>query len=176
MHRLIPASVRALLPLCGAENDHEALGACRGIGRKLQAAGLDWHDLAAAIPVANCVGADTIVPAPEQGGVRHRGFSRRREDLGGAAQFEFSRRREKPFGAERIRPFDTYAWKRAYTPAQESEHRARVRFCQSRPWRLTPWEREFLDNLARLHGNLSIRQGDRLAALTDRLDQEARRA
>ncbi len=35
------------------------------------------------------------------------------------------------------RPFDAYAWKRAYTPRQEAEHRARVRFCQERPGRLT---------------------------------------
>lgn len=150
--RPIPESVRVLLPLCGAENDHEALGACRGIGRKLQAAGLDWHALAAAIPTG---GPDV-------------------NDLGGAAHFEFSRRREKPCASARIRPFDAYAWKRAYTPRQESENRARVRFCQDRAWRLNEWERSFLNNVARLHGNLSIKQADRLAVMTDRLDMEAR--
>jgi hypothetical protein len=51
-----------------------------------------------------------------------------------------------------------------------------VRFCQGQAWRLTAWEREFVNNVARLHGNLSIKQGDRLAAMTDRLDMEARRA
>lgn len=144
----IPASVRALLPLCGAENDHEALGACRGIGRKLRAAGLDWHALADAIPTG---------------------------EPRGAARFEFSRCPEKPFGAERIRPFDACAWKRAYTPRQEAEHRARVRFCQDRAWRLTAWERQFVNSVSKLHGNLSIRQGDCLAAMTDRLDMEVRR-
>ncbi|MCJ2093122.1 hypothetical protein MKK67_11530 [Methylobacterium sp. J-072] len=164
MPRPIPASVRTLLPLCGAENDHEALGACRGVGRKLQAAGLDWHDLAAAIPINRAELSE------------RRDMSRQRDNLGAGAQSEFSRRREKPTGAGWIRPFNTYAFRRIYTPRQEAEHRARVRFCQSRPWHLTEWERGFLDNLARLHGNLSIRQGDRLAALTDRLEQEARRA
>lgn len=164
MPRPIPASVRTLLPLCGAENDHEALGACRGVGRKLQAAGLDWHDLAAAIPAGETVD-----------NVHSNGLSRRRDNLGGAAQFEFSRRREKPTGAGWIRPFDTYAWKRAFTPRQEEEHRARIRFCQDQAWRLTEWERGFLDNVARLHGNLSIRQADKLAVMTDRLDMEMRR-
>ncbi|PJI54225.1 hypothetical protein CTI14_18085, partial [Methylobacterium radiotolerans] len=60
-----------------------------------------------------------------------------------------------------------YRWRRAYTPRQEAQHRDRVRFCQSRPWQLTAWERSFVTGIARLHGNLSIRQGDRLAALTD---------
>ncbi|XYD12630.1 hypothetical protein R1A27_34360 (plasmid) [Methylobacterium sp. NMS12] len=169
--RPIPASVRTLLPLCGAENDHEALGACRGVGRKLQAAGLDWHALAAAIPAAERVGVDTIVPPAGQAD----GFSRQREDLGGAAQFGFSRRPENPSASARIRPFDAYAWKRAYTPRQEAEHRARVRFCQDRAWRLTAWERQFVNSVSKLHGNLSIRQGDCLTTMTDRLDMEARR-
>lgn len=147
MPRPIPSSVRALLPLCGAENDHEAIGACRGISRKLSAAGLDWHDLAAAIPTS-----ETVVV----------------EDL--------SRRRDSSCAGARIRPFDAYAWKRAYTPRQESEHRARIRFCQSRPWSFSARERTFLADIAKLHGNLTIRQGDWLAALADRLDQELRTA
>ncbi|WP_267359515.1 MULTISPECIES: hypothetical protein [unclassified Methylobacterium] len=75
-----------------------------------------------------------------------------------------------------IGPFGIYAWKRAYTPRQDSENRARVRFCQDRAWRLNEWERGFLNNVARLHGNLTIRQGDRLAVLTDRLEMEGRSA
>lgn len=70
------------------------------------------------------------------------------------------------------RPFDAYAWKRAYTPRQEQEHRARVRFCESRPGRLSAWERSFVANIARLHGNLSIKQGDRLAVIVDRIEKE----
>ena len=144
----IPTKVRAILPLCGSEIDGEALGACRAVGRVLNAAGLDFRDLAAAIPIDEPV-------------VGHERSSRRRED---------------PVGANRIRPFDVYSWRRAYTPTQEAENRARVRFCQDRAWRLNDWERGFLNNVACLHGNLSIKQGDRLAAMTDRLDMEARRA
>lgn len=150
MPRPIPTSVRALLPLCGAENDHEALGACRGVGRKLRAAGLDWNDLAAAIPTGETVHI-----------VHDVGLSRRRDNSGGAS---------------RIRPFETYSWRHAYTPRQESEHRARIRFCQSRPWCFSARERTFLADIAKLHGNLTIRQGDWLSALTDRLDQELRTA
>lgn len=154
--RPIPESVRALLPLCGASNDYEALGACRGIGRKLQAAGLDWHALAAAIPAADRSAGGTFVSAPTQS--------------------EFSRRREKATAGGWIRPFDACAWKRAYTPRQEGEHRSRIRFCLSRPWCFSARERAFLADIARLHGNLTIRQGDWLSALTDRLDRELRTA
>ena len=142
--RPIPTSVRALLPLCGAENDHEALGACRGIGRKLQAAGLDWHALAAAIPVGDVI--DNNV------------------------------NNDKAGDTSQIRPFDAYAWKRAYTPKQEVEHRKRIQFCLSRPWCFSAKERAFLSGIEKLRGNLTIRQGDWLAALTDRLDQELRTA
>jgi hypothetical protein len=69
-----------------------------------------------------------------------------------------------------------YGWRRAYTPRQEQEHRARVRFCQNRAHRLTEWDRKFVGDVARLHGNLSICQGDRLAGLVDRLDREGRHA
>jgi len=72
------------------------------------------------------------------------------------------------------RPFDVYAWRRAFTPRQEAEHRARVRFCQERPSRLTAWERNFVSNVARLHGNLTIKQGDRLAVIVDRIEKETR--
>lgn len=161
MHRPIPASVRALLPLCGSENDHEALGACRGIDRKLQAAGLDWHALAAAIPTADFLASEKIVPAPGQAD---------------GERTEFSRWREKPCAGTRIRPFDAYAWKRAYTPKQEVEHRKRVHFCLSRPWCFSAKERAFLSDIEKLRGNLTIRQGDWLAALTDRLDRELRPA
>lgn len=74
------------------------------------------------------------------------------------------------------RPFDAYAWRRAFTPKQERDHRANIRFCENRIHRLTDWERGFIANIARLHGNLSIRQGDRLAAIVDRIGWEARHA
>lgn len=63
---------------------------------------------------------------------------------------------------------------RAYTPRQEQEHRARVRFCQNYPGRLTEWERGFVASVARLHGNLSIRQGDRLAVIVDLIERKGR--
>jgi len=75
-----------------------------------------------------------------------------------------------------VRPFDAYAWRRAYTPRQEQDHRAHVRFCQNHIGRLTPWEVGFVQSLARLYGNLSIRQGDRLAGIVDRIGREARHA
>lgn len=75
-----------------------------------------------------------------------------------------------------VPPFDVYAWRRAYTPRQEAEHRVWVRFCQSRPHGLTSWERHFINSVARLRGNLSIRQGDRLAVIVDRIEREARHA
>ena len=143
----IPPIIRRLVPVLGSPVDGEALGACRAIGRVLTRSGLGFTELANAIPTGETKRADVTLGRPAPS------------------------RRTGP-----TRPRDVYALHRTYTPRQEAQHRARVVFCQSQPWRLTSWEREFLDNIARLHGNLSIRQGDRLAALTDRLDQEARRA
>ena len=147
---LIPMKVRAILPLCGSAIDGEALGACRAVGRVLDAAGLDFRDLAAAIPIGESA-AD-----PDQS----------------------SRRREKPCGAARFRgpipPFNVYSWRRAYTPSQEAQNRRQVAYCQGQRWRLSPRERSFIDNIARLHGNLSVRQGDWLAVLTDRLENVGR--
>ncbi|MCJ2018024.1 hypothetical protein MKK84_11395 [Methylobacterium sp. E-065] len=137
------------------------MAAARAIGRVLDRAGLGFTDLAAAIQTADFLAGEKIVPAPEQADVR---------------PDEFSRRREKRCAGAPIPPFNVYAFRRAYTPRQEAEHRARVAFCRSRPWDLTEWERGFLNNVARLHGNLSIRQADKLAVMTDRLDMEVRRA
>ncbi|WP_342111821.1 hypothetical protein, partial [Methylobacterium sp. SI9] len=105
-------------------------------------------------------------------------LSRRRDNSGGTSRSEFSRqrescrRRQEPCAGARIRPFDAYAWKRAYTPRQEVEHRKRVQFCLSRPWCFSAKERAFLSDIEKLRGNLTIRQGDWLAALTDRLERE----
>ena len=145
----IPDKVRRIIPTLGSPVDGEALGAARAIGRVLESAGLGFCDLAAAIPAGPRPSRITQpMPAAPRPGSR----------------------------AGPIPPFNLYAFRRAYTPRQEAQHRERVAFCQSRPWKLSPWEREFLENVARLHGNLTIRQGDRLAALTDRLEQEERRA
>ena len=148
--RPIPSMVRRIVPSLGSSVDGEALAAARAIGRALGRDGLDFHDLANAIPAGETK-SDNVT-------LEHPGHWR------GAA----------PRGP--IPPFDVYSWRRAYTPKQEAEHRARVQFCQERTSLLTDWERGFLNNIARLRGNLSIKQGDRLAAMTDRLDQEARRA
>ncbi len=145
--RPIPDKVRKLVPLLGSSSDGEALGAARAIGRVLNRGGQGFTDLAAAIPQA-----------------------------GRSRNAKAARPTVQRFSAATIPEFGAYRWRRAYTPRQEAEHRARVRFCQDRPWRLTSWERRFLSNIARLHGNLSIRQGDHLAALTDRLEHEERRA
>lgn len=148
MPRFIPSKAVRLIPMLGSPADHEALAAVRALGRVLDGAGLGFTDLAAAISAED---TDT-----EQGAL-----SRRPDNLGAGAQ---------------IRPFDVYAWRRAYTPRQEQEHRSRVRYCQNRAHRLTEWERGFVNNVARLHGNLSIRQGDRLAVIVDRIGREARHA
>lgn len=148
--RPIPQKVIRLVPMLGSPADHEALSAARAIGRVLDREGLGFTDLAAAIPTGETV-----------------------HNPDGS---ELSRRRDNSVGANRIRPFDVYSWRRAFTPKQEGEHRARVRFCQSRPWGFSAKERAFLSDIAKLHGNLTIRQGDWLAALADRLDQELRTA
>lgn len=145
----IPSKVCRLVPMLGSSVDHEALSAARAIGRVLERAGLGFSDLATAMSAGSAAGEQAAPGRP----AFHRGYA-----------------------AGPVPPFNAYAFRRAYTPRQEAQHRARVTFCQSRPWLLTPWEREFVDNIARLHGNLSIRQGDRLAALTDRLEREERRA
>ena len=53
MSRPLPASIRPvlafLIPLLASDRDGEALGAARAIERKLVAAGLDFHDLAAVV-------------------------------------------------------------------------------------------------------------------------------
>ncbi|KQS75461.1 hypothetical protein ASG32_27240 [Methylobacterium sp. Leaf361] len=78
--------------------------------------------------------------------------------------------------APAVSEFGVYRWRRAYTPRQEAQHRARAAFCLSPSWRLTSWERAFVNNVSQLHGNLSIRQGDHLARIVDRLEWEGRRA
>ncbi|MCJ2070040.1 hypothetical protein MKK75_14760 [Methylobacterium sp. J-030] len=144
--RPIPEKVRRLVPVLGSPVDGEALGAARAIGRVLTGAGLGFTDLASAIPTRASI-----------------------EDVSTSSV------RPAPPAAT-VPEFHAYRWRRAYTPRQEQQHRTHVAFCQSQPWRLTEWERRFLDGIARQHGNLTIRQGDRLAALTDRLEQEVRRA
>lgn len=138
----LTARLAKLLPRLASDQNGEVAATAAAITRTLKTAGLDWHDLAAAIPTGDA-----------------------------AHNVQGSERAAGP-----IRPFDTYAWKRAFTPRQEAENRARVRFCQSRPWCFSARERAFLADIARLHGNLTIRQGDWLAALTDRLDRELRTA
>ena len=130
----IPAKVQRLVPLLGSKSDGEALGACRAIGRTLDAAGLDFHDLARAIPSA------LTVVGPR---------------AGAAAPAE---RRWAP--APAMSEFSAYRQRRVYTPRQEAQHRACVAFCMAHRGRLSPRERAFIDDIARLHGNLSIRQGD----------------
>ena len=70
MSRPLPASIRPvlafLIPLLASDKDPEALGAARAIERKLVAAGLDFHDLAAVVagtaPAVRDITPDTAAP------------------------------------------------------------------------------------------------------------------
>lgn len=62
--------LQKLIPLLGSDNDGEALGAARAIGRTLQAAGLDFHALAERIrpgtaEVARVVYSDVPYATPD---------------------------------------------------------------------------------------------------------------
>lgn len=48
----IAPKLALLIPRLGCENDSEVVAAVRAIGRQLQGAGNDWHDLAAAVSQA----------------------------------------------------------------------------------------------------------------------------
>lgn len=144
--RPIPDSVRALLPLCGASNDHEALGACRGIGRKLQAAGLDWHALAAAIPAGE--GHNNVTTLPTGG---------------------------PTWNAEawgQVRPGRRKRY--VFTPTQTAEHRRLALWVRNADaGRLSPRERQFISDITHRRRELSLAQADWLNVICDRLAMEA---
>ena len=67
MSRPLPGSIRPVLGylvgLLGSDRDAEALGAARAIERKLVAAGLDFHDLAAVV-AGTAPAVRDITPSP----------------------------------------------------------------------------------------------------------------
>ena len=65
----------------------------------------------------------------------------------------------------------------AFTPAQAAHHRRMALWCRNNErGRLTPREREFIANIASWRRELSVGQADWLTDITDRLEQEDRRA
>jgi hypothetical protein len=63
-----------------------------------------------------------------------------------------------------------------FTPAQAAHHRRMALWCRNHErGRLTPREREFIDNVAYSRREISISQADWLTDITDRLEQEERR-
>lgn len=77
--------VGALLRLLGSDQDGEALGAARALGRTLQSAGLDFHALADAVE-------RPATPLDEPEGTRRRARKPRRSSPGGV-DLEPARRR-----------------------------------------------------------------------------------
>ena len=148
----IPPKVRSLVPMLASDMDNEALGACRAINRVLKGAGLSYHDLAEAIPV-------------QSSDPTYRTACTNDDHV---PTYNSTQWREA---------WRTRSARRAYTPLQEARHRDMARHCRDRDrGRLTKAEREFVWNIANLRSGLSIKQGDWLADICDRLEWEDRRA
>lgn len=153
----IPAKVRLLVPVLASPHEGEVIGAARAIGRSLQAAGLDFHALAAALS-AN----ETDTPVCE---VKERP----------QPQAEDANRNPQKF---RCRDWKE-AWAyhhipRRFTPRQEESHRKQAAYCKGRIDRLNQREQGFIRSIGALRGNLSYAQADWLAAITDRLEEADR--
>ena len=145
----IPPNVRSLVTMLASDMDGEALGACRAINRVLKGVGLSFHDLAEAIPVQPV------------------GHFRQPPQAHDAPAYDSAQCRE----AWRTGPA-----RRSYTPLQEARHRDMARHCRDHDrGRLTEAERAFVWNIGNLRGGLSIRQGDWLTDICDRLEWEDRR-
>ena len=149
----IPEKVRRIVPTLGSSVDGEALGACRAIGRTLGAAGLDYHDLARAIPTES----DNITLEP--------GHSPRWD----AAQWRSASKRPAPeYRPSRRKPS-------IFTPMQSAIHRRMALFCRNADrGRLSDRERAFVAEISTSRRELSVRQLDWLSTITDRLDMEDR--
>ncbi len=153
----IPEKARRIIPTLGSPVDGEALGAARAIGRVLSGAGLSYHDLAAAIPVA----AEARRPVPP-----------------GARSYPIH---PDPPGQK----FGNFAdWRRAwgasgrphFTPRQERAQREQAAYCRMHDrGRLSPRERAFIRDIDGQRHGLTVRQSDWLAVICDRLEQEDRR-
>ena len=153
----IPEKVRRIIPTLGSPVDGEALGACRAIGRTLGTAGLDFHDLARAIPVVpetlhNVQGLRS--PSPKWD----------------AAQWRSASMRPPP----EYRPSRLKA--SVFTPTQSAIHRRMALFCRNADrGRLSDRERAFVSEISASRRELTVRQYDWLSTITDRLDMEDRR-
>lgn len=158
----IPAKVRLLVPVLGAPIDGEALGACRAIGRTLTSAGLDFHDLAAALPIrpmSPSLGDErTATASPTHTDWQ---WSNWREILADVPPaYRPSRRKVHVF-----------------TPRQTADHRSMALWVRDNDrGRLSLREREFVANIVSRRRELTITQADWLGDITDRLEQGDRRA
>ena len=152
----IPEKVRRIVPTLGSSVDGEALGACRAIGRTLGTAGLDFHDLARAIPVRS----DLVGDAHED---------RRPAPKWDAAQWRSASTRPPP----EYRPSRRKA--SVFTPTQSALHRRMALFCRNADrGRLSDRERAFVSEISASRRELTVRQYDWLSTITDRLDMEDR--
>ncbi|TXM66898.1 hypothetical protein FV226_22740 [Methylobacterium sp. WL12] len=152
----IPEKVRRIVPSLGSSVDGEALGACRAIGRTLGTAGLDFHDLARAIPTGSDL-VDNIHevrrPAPKWDAAQWRSASTRP-----APEYRPSRR--KTF---------------VFTPTQSAIHRRMALYCRNADrGRLSDRERAFIAEISTSKRELSVKQLDWLSTITDRLDMQDR--
>lgn len=160
----IPPKIRTILPSLGSSVDGEALAAARGLGRTLAAAGLDFHDLAAAIPIKVSV-PDTN---PERG--MHCATAETHRPAAAREPHEYTGYRWREAWAQHHRP-------RAYTPRQDAQHRAQAAYCRDHDRGRLNWrERNFVWNIANLRSGLTYAQGDWLASICDRLEFEDRGA
>ena len=150
--KVIPSRVPLILPMCGSEIDGEALNACRAVDRTLKSAGLDWHALTASIPTTTRPCCRQTPPEPRTSSTREAWQGWR----------DAWARQHRPSG---------------FTEKQEAAHRAQVRYCAAEDrGRLTRRERDFITNISRRRGGLSIPQADWLGAICDRLEHEDRPA
>ena len=148
----IPEKVRRIVPTLGSSVDGEALGACRAIGRTLGAAGLDYHDLARAIPVQSEIPVPCRAP-PAWDSARWRTASTKP-----APEYRPSRRKPSTF-----------------TPKQNDAFRRMALHCRNADrGRLSPRERDFIANVSSWRRELTIGQADWLTGICDRLEQEDR--
>ncbi|GEP06772.1 hypothetical protein [Methylobacterium oxalidis] len=149
----IPAKVSRHVPVLASPHEGEIVGAARAIGRTLQAAGLDFHALAAAIS------------APEVDAVA------READEGPQPKAEAAHRKPQKFSyGDWKEAWAFHHIPRRFTPRQEERHRKQVAYCKGRLGRLSRREQTFIRGISPLRGNLSYAQADWLAAITDRLE------
>lgn len=144
----IPEKVRRIVPLLGSPNEGEALGACRALARVLAGSGLDFGDLAAALPIGpemstadHPPAAPSRAPAPSY------------QDWRG----EWAGRFRRP---------------RTFTPRQEARQEAMAAFCRAHGTRLGPRERAFVGSIRPCLDGLTTLQADWLNDICARLEWE----